>query len=307
MYHYNKYMLKNWTVITESTKSVLAREKYLNDAKHKNHRNTEAILNIFGSEDTSLNMMRNCNKYTLYQANRRRGGRPPTPAIEMVFALPKGIRPSSREWRKILNIIMRNLASSLEVTGKDLAQITRAVVHQQAQSHEVRGSGDHLHLLLGKFTNDLVYLRDLQRKSTTRLVKQAFNIAILEVMCIDHRSYSPNKSYLGQAKRRAPQWQVKAARRNQEIDDKENETTQRLMKLMSQATKWLEAFKSEDSRQMNRQYNRMKKELGLIDTLDATVEDKELSVMLKTLLEQVDNKRSGGFESELKKSLRHLF
>lgn len=300
-------MLKNWTVITESAKCVLAREKYLNDVKHKKHRNTEAILNLFGSEETSLNIMRNCNKYTLQQASKRRGGRPPTPAIEMVFALPKGIRPSSHEWRRILNIIMRNLASSLEATGKDLAQITRAVVHQQAQSQEVRGSGDHLHLLLGKFTNDLVYLRDLQRKSTTRLVKQAFNTAILEVMNIDHRSYKPQKNYRGQAKRRAPQWVVKAARRNQEIDNKENETTQRLMKLMSQATKWLEAFKSEDSRQMNRQYNRMKKELNLIDILDASVEDKELSIMLKAMLEQVDSKRSGDGESELKKSLRRLF
>ncbi|CAK3828267.1 conserved hypothetical protein [Vibrio crassostreae] len=300
-------MLKNWTVITESAKCMLAREKYLNDAKHKNHRNTEAILNLFGSEETSLNMMRNCNKYALLQASKRRGGRPPTPAIEMVFALPKGIRPSSREWRKILNIIMRNLVSSLEVTGKDLAQITRAVVHQQAQSQEVRGSGDHLHLILGKFTNDLVYLRDLQRKSTTRLVKKAFNTAILEVMNIDHRSYKPQKNYRGQAKRRAPQWVVKAARRNQEIDDKANETTQRLMKLMNQATKWLEAFKSEDSRQMNRQYNRMKKELNLIDTLDASVEDKELSILLKALLEQVDDKRGDDCESELKKSLRRLF
>lgn len=252
-------------------------------------------------------MMRNCNKYTLRQASKRRGGRPPTPAIEMVFALPRGIRPNNQEWRKILNIIMRNLASSLDVTGKDLAQITRAVVHQQEQSQEVRGSGDHLHLLLGKFTNDLVYLRDLQRKSTTRLVKRAFNTAILEVMRIDHRSYSPQKSYLGQAKKRAPQWQVKAARRNQEIDDKATKNTQRLMKLMSQATKWLEAFKLDDSRQMNRQYNRMKKELNLVDTLGASVEDEELSIMLKTLLEQVDSKRSGYAGSELKKSLRRLF
>lgn len=300
-------MLKNWTVITESAKCVLAREIYLNDVKHKNHRNTEAILNLYGSEDTSLNMIRNCDKYSLRQAHKRKGGRPPKAAIELVCTLPKGIRPNSQEWRKILNIIMRNLACSLDVNGRDLAQITRAVVHQQDQSQEIRGSGDHLHLLLGKFTNDLVYLRDLQRKSTTRLVKKAFNAAILEVMNIDHRSYKPQKSYRGQAKRRAPQWVVKAARRNQEIDNKENKTTQRLMKLMSQATKWLEAFKSEDSRQMNRQYNRMKKELNLVDTLDASVEDKELSIMLKTLLEQVDNKRSGDGESELKKSLRRLF
>ncbi|MDK9759177.1 hypothetical protein KIV40_28515, partial [Vibrio sp. D173a] len=216
------------------------------------------------------------------------------------------IRPNRHEWRMILNIIMRNLSSSLEVSGKDLAPITRAVIHQQNQSEEIRGSGDHLHLLLGKFTNDLVYLRDLQRKSTTRLIKQAFNTAILEVMRIDHRSYSPQKSYLGKAKKRAPQWQVKAARRNQEVDDKANETTLRLMKLMSQATKWLEAFKLEDLRQMNRQYNRLKKELGLLDTSDVTtMEDKELSVILKTLLEQVDNKRNG--DCELKNSLRHLF
>ncbi|MEF1259384.1 hypothetical protein QTO16_10755 [Vibrio harveyi] len=286
---------------------MLAREKYLNDAKHKNHRNTEAILNIFGSEETSLNMMRNCNKYTLQQARKRRGGRPPTPALEMVFALPKGIRPSEQEWRRIFNIIMRNLANSLDVTGKDLAMITRAVVHQQDQSEEMQSSGDHLHLLLGKFTNDLVYLRDLQRKSTTRLVKQAFNTAILEVMNIDHRSYSPKKSHLGQAKKRVPQWVVKAARRNQEIDAKANETTQRFMKLTRQATKWLEAFKSEDSRQMNRQYSRMKKELGLLDDLDVTMENKELSIMLKTLLEQVDCKISDDCESELKKSLRRLF
>ncbi len=300
-------MLKNWTVITESTKCVLAREKYLNDAKHKNHNNTESILNLFGSEETSLNMIRNCNKYTLHQLSKRRGGRPPTAAIELVFALPQGIRPSLLEWRKILNIIMRSLASSLDVTGKDLAQITRAVVHQQKQFKEIRGSGDHLHLLLGKFTSDLVYLRDLQRKSTTRLVKQAFNTAILEVLRIDNRSYSPQKSYLGQAKRRAPQWKVKAARRNKEIEDKANETTQRLMRLMNQATKWLEAFKSEDSRQMNRQYNRMKKDLELLNNLGTTMEDKELSVMLKILLEQVDKKRSDDCESELKKSLRRLF
>lgn len=299
-------MIKNWTVIAESTRNVLAREKYLNDEMHKNHHNTEAILNIFGNGDTSLNMVKNCNKYALYQASKRKGGRPPTPAVELVFSLPKGIRPDAIEWRKILNLIMRNLATSLKVSGKELAPITRAVVHQQNQSSEERGSGDHLHLLVGKFTNDQIYLRELQRKSTTRLVKQAFNNAILEIMNVDNLTYSPQKNYLGRAKKRSPQWKVKAARRNQQIEDKANETTQRLMTLIRQANKWLEAFKSNDLKQMNRQYNRMQKGLGLIDKSDSTSPSLDLLLTLRQLISQIDNRLSSNSERELTKSLRSL-
>ncbi|HHP0462542.1 TPA: hypothetical protein ACRZZI_005227 [Vibrio harveyi] len=300
-------MLKNWTVITESTKSVLAREKYLNDAKHKNHRNTEVILNIYGSEDTSLNMMRNCDKYTLNQANKRKGGRPPTPAVEMVFALPKGIRPNSKEWRKMLNIIMQTLALSFNVSGKDLAPITRAVVHQQTQSSATRGSGDHLHLIVGKFTNNLIYLRELQRKSTTRLIKQAFNTAMIEIMNVDHRSYSPQKNYIGVAKKRSPQWKVQAARRNQQIEDKTNETTQRLLKLMHQADKWLAAFRANDSTQMNRQYNRIMKECGLLDTSNVTMPEKELLERLRKLTTKIDDKLCSSGKEPMAKRLRLRF
>lgn len=303
-------MLKNWTVITESTKSVLAREHYLNNAKHKNHLNTEAILSIFGSENTSLNIIKNCNKYSLQQAYKRKGGRPPTPALEFVYSLPKGIRPTPEQWREMLNHIMCNLAKSIGVRPKELAPITRAVVHQQNQSSEIRGSGDHLHLLLGKFTNDLTYLRDLQRKSTTRLMKQAFNTAMLDVMNIDHLTYIPQKNYLGHAKKRSPQWKVKAARQHQKIEDKANETTQSLMKLIRQANKWLEAFNDSDTKQMNRQYNRMIKEIGLLDTSNPTLPEEELLTTLRNLIKHVDHKVdsrvSNKNKTELAKSLHRL-
>ncbi|TOQ18677.1 hypothetical protein CGH00_23045, partial [Vibrio parahaemolyticus] len=231
-------MIKNWTVIAEPAKCVIARERYLNDKHHKNHTYTEQIKTIFGDENHSLNMIRNCEKYKLFLAQKRKGGRPPKPAIELVLALPKGIRPSHQQWRSMFNIVMLNLARSLNVEPKRLAPIVRAVLHQQNQDKELKGAGDHIHILLGKFTNDLVYLRDLQRKSTTRLIKQSFNVAMIKVMGISNQDYQPVKEYKGQAKKRAPSWTVKAAREKEKL----SEQNKRITRIIGQAKKWLEAY-----------------------------------------------------------------
>ncbi|MCG9725707.1 hypothetical protein [Vibrio brasiliensis] len=226
-------MLKNWTVITEVTRDVMAREHYLMNAKHRNHRDTENIINIFGSGKQSLNILRNCERYKLRQAAKRKGGRPPTQSVEFVCTLPNGVRPSEIQWRQILNMIMKDLANHLNISTKQLAPIVRAVVHRQNQDPNTRGSGDHIHIITGKFTDDLTYLAELQRKSTTRLFKSAFNTAVLEVVGVDHRTYKPQKQYTGKASKRVPTWQVKAARKHDAIKVQE----QQLKRMINQATK----------------------------------------------------------------------
>ncbi|MEZ8297536.1 hypothetical protein AB6D11_27560, partial [Vibrio splendidus] len=69
-------MLKNWTVITEATRDIMAREYYLMNANHRNHKHTEQIISLFGSAKQSLNILRNCERYKLKQAAKRKGGRP---------------------------------------------------------------------------------------------------------------------------------------------------------------------------------------------------------------------------------------
>ena len=254
-------MLKNWTVITEATKDVMAREHYLLNKRHRNHKQTENIVNIYGTAKQSLNILRNCERYKLKQAAKRKGGRPPTEAIEFCFTLPKSYRPTASQWRKILKILMVSLASHLNISTSQLTTIVRAVVHQQDQNVELKGSGDHMHVVVGKFTDDLTYLSELQRKSTTRLLKTSFNNAVLKAVGIDHRTYHSQKPYLGSAKKRVPSWKVKAVRRQEEIKAQEKQ----LKRMINQANKWLEAFECHDNKQMKRQYNRLKKERGTLE------------------------------------------
>ncbi|ENU5814312.1 hypothetical protein ACE34P_001868 [Vibrio fluvialis] len=300
LYLLNKDMIKNWTVIAEPAKSVIARELYLNDKNHKNHSYTEQIKPIFGDENHSLNMIRNCEKYKLFLAQKRKGGRPPKPAIEFVISLPKGIRPSNEQWRSMFNIVMRNLARSLNVEPKNLAPITRAVLHQQNQDKELKGAGDHIHILLGKFTNELVYLRDLQRKSTTRLIKQSFNVAMLKVMGISNQDYQPVKGYHGRAKKRAPSWAVKAAREKEKL----SEQNKRLTRIIGQAKKWLEAYELQNVKQMNRQLNRINKELNELEGISCGEIDQVTIEMISTLFKNIDSKQK---KSSLRNNFKNKF
>ncbi|MGL1460491.1 hypothetical protein ACSTIV_21310 [Vibrio parahaemolyticus] len=269
----------------------------MNDKHHKNHTHTEQIKTIFGDENHSLNMIRNCEKYKLFLAQKRKGGRPPKPAIEFVISLPKGIRPSNEQWRSMFNMVMRNLARSLNIDSKSLAPIVRAVLHQQNQDKELKGSGDHIHILLGKFTDDLVYLRDLQRKSTTRLIKQSFNVAMIKVMGISNRDYQPEKEYKGHAKKRAPSWIVKAAREKEKL----SEQNKRLIRIIGQAKKWLEAYELQNIKQMNRQLNRINKELNELEDISCGEIDQATIELISTLFINIDSKnKKSSFGNSLK-------
>ncbi|WP_241901810.1 hypothetical protein [Vibrio cyclitrophicus] len=288
-------MLKNWTVITQATLDVMAREHYLLNKRHRNHKQTEKIINIYGSAKQSLNILRNCERYKLKQAAQRRGGRPPRQSVEFVFTLPKKIRPTPQQWRKIFNKLMVNLASHLNIPTSQLAPIVRAVLHQQDQNPVSKGSGDHIHVVAGKFTNNLTYLKELQRKSTTRLLKVAFNDAVLDIVGIDHRSYVPSKSYDGVAKNRVPSWKVKAVRKQENVQSLE----QQLKRMINQANKWLAAFELGDSKQMNRQYNRLHQELLTLES--SHDQNQSLIELSAALLSNIDKK------SQRKERLKKLF
>ncbi|HAS6300028.1 TPA: hypothetical protein I7229_22630, partial [Vibrio vulnificus] len=180
--------IKNWTVTAQSTKSAAAREQYLNNMSHKNHKNTERIFSVWGSVDTTANIIRNAEKRRLETSLKGKGGRPPSEAMEFVLTLPKGIRPDQTQWKKMSQKVVIDIAKRIDIPPEEFVGITRAVVHQQEQTGK-RGSGDHMHLVLGKFTNSGKYLPDLQRKGVLHTIKVSFNAAVREVMGVDHSTY----------------------------------------------------------------------------------------------------------------------
>lgn len=254
--------IKNWTVIVESVKSTAARELYLNNINHSNHSHTERIVSIWGSPETTLNIQHQCDKRRLAQALKRKGGRPPTPALEYVFTLSKGIRPSDHQWRAMLKSIINTLSRSMGVKPSDFNNVVRAVLHQQKQE-QTRGTGDHLHVLIGKF-NDGKYFDKLQKKGGIHAAKLGFNAAVMAELGISHNHYIAEKNYSKPAKKRAPQWKVRAAREKEAQEQSLVSIEHNLSKVFKQCEKWLQAFEHCDKRQMNRQYNRIIKSLDLL-------------------------------------------
>ena len=297
--------MKGWTVRTQATKNgskgVASREVYLNNDKHQNHRNTERIHPIFGNEKTMSKISYYGESYAAKQAANGKGGRPPSSyAIEFTLNLPKGYRPDDTQWRKIVVHCLRQTAIVCGVEPKQIALTSSAILHQQKQDGSKQGTGDHCHIVIGKFTQDGEYLRNLQRKTVTAKMKQSFNTAVKHYCKYDWTKYAKTlQEQKYPNKRPAPTWRVRAARERvaleqqqqaldkrahslierakqlealeDRIDDKFNDelAVKRLKdNFLRQANKWLKAYEEQDVRQMNRQHNRLNRTLEEINGFD---------------------------------------
>ncbi|WP_165312413.1 hypothetical protein [Vibrio ziniensis] len=279
--------IKNWTVTVESVKSTAARELYLNNLNHQNHSNTERIINIWGNAQTSLNIQYQCEKRRLQQAMKRKGGRPPLAAMEYVFTLPKGIRPTKQQWQSILKRVVSNLSHSIGLNPRDFNGIVRAVLHQQEQN-ALLGTGDHLHVVIGKFNNNGLYLSELQKKGAIYTAKLSFNAAVRDELGIDHNDYIAKKNYVKSAKKRVPQWKVKSARQREEQDRSLTLIEANLNKVLNQCEKWLRAFELGDRKQMNRQYNRITKSLNFL--LQEDIQSDKFVQLVDSMTKAIDKK-----------------
>ncbi|EHV1354141.1 hypothetical protein KZ989_003277 [Vibrio cholerae] len=251
-------MLKNWTVTTQPVRlasdGIMMRERYLLNAKHANHKYTDDLISIFGCAETSHRIALAGEKFRLnQQLNNRRGGRPLSSyAMEYCLTLPKGYRPTAEQWQSIVKDCCLALARLCKLNKSEFAQYRqqiRAVLHQQAQDDN-KGSGDHVHLIIGKVVRGRV-LTELQKKGATKLLKQTFNHAVLQHVGIDYRSYEPIEKEKG---RRLSTWQYQYEKANQALE------IEKLIKTMqSQFDKWIKAKEEHNERQQHRQKNRLLK------------------------------------------------
>ncbi|MFA0468039.1 hypothetical protein AB4524_14170 [Vibrio breoganii] len=254
------------------------RERYLQSLTHTNHKYTTRIVSIFGCADTSNRIALAGEEFRLnQQMYNRRGGRPLSSyAVEYCLTLPKGYRPTKQQWQSVLRDCSLALAKLCKLNKSEFAQYRqqiRAVLHQQDQECK-KGSGDHVHLVVGKVVGVRV-LKELQQKKATKLIKQAFNHSVLKHVGIDHRNYEPVEAKKG---RRLSTWQYQYDKANQAL-----KTEQLIKKMQGQFDKWLEAIEEQNSRQRNRQKNRLTK---TIDSLEAHL----LSEKQNEQLQRVKNK-----------------
>ncbi|MBE3701927.1 hypothetical protein HJ208_03145 [Vibrio parahaemolyticus] len=251
-------MLKNWTVTTQPVRlgsdGVMMRERYLLNKTHANHKYTDDLISIFGCTETSNRIALAGEQFRLnQQLYNHKGGRPLSSyAMEYCLTLPKGYRPSIEQWQSIVKDCCLALAKLCKLNKSEFAQYRqqiRAVLHQQKQDG-TKGSGDHVHLIIGKVIGGKV-LKELQQKKSTKLIKQAFNQAVLKHVGIDHRTYDPIEKEKG---RRLSTWQYQYQKATEVLE------IEKLIKQMqTQFDKWLKAKEAHDERQLKRQKNRLLK------------------------------------------------
>lgn len=267
-------MLKNWTVITQPVRfasdGVMMRERYLQSLTHANHKHTQRIVSIFGCTETSNRIALAGEEFRLnQQMHNRRGGRPLSSyAVEYCLILPKGYRPTKQQWQSVIKDCSLALAKLCKLNKSEFAQYRqqiRAVLHQQDQEGK-KGSGDHVHLIVGKVVTNRV-LKELQQKKATKLIKQAFNHSVLKHVGIDHRSYEPIEAEKG---RRLSTWQYKYEKANQAL-----EIEKLIEKMQSQFDKWLKAKEEHNDRQKTRQENRLIKTYEYLKSFNLSVQQKE--------------------------------
>lgn len=268
-------MIKNWTVTTQPVRlasdGIMMRERYLLNTKHANHKCTEDLVSLFGCAHTSNRIALAGERFRLnQQLNNRRGGRPLSSyAMEYCLTLPKGYRPSKEQWQSIVKDCCLALAKLCKLNKSEFSQYRqqiRAVLHQQSQDG-TKGSGDHVHLIIGKVVGGGV-LKELQQKKATKLIKQAFNQSVLKHVGIDHRTYDPIEKEKG---RRLSTWQYQHQKATEAL-----EIEKLIEKMQTQFDKWLKAKEARDERQLKRQRNRLLKtyeELKIKNTSPAQIEN----------------------------------
>lgn len=222
--------MKGWTVKTKVTKKggkgIAARQYYLHNKDDPSHAKTEAIEQTWGSRKTMANIVYNAESAAAQIKAKGKGGRPTESyAIEFTLNLPKGRRPTAEQWKKITESLIRDIAKKLSINPQVIADQTYAVLHQQNQEIEYDargrkvGTGDHIHVVIGKFTPMGTCLRDLQRKTITHVVKESFNNSTMK-MGFDWTQYRDHELQVQEHanKRNIPTWRVKAARENDALD-----------------------------------------------------------------------------------------
>ena len=267
-------MLKNWTVTTQavrmSSDGVMIRERYLLNEKHVNHKYTEGLISIFGCAATSNRIALAGENFRLnQQLYNRQGGRPLSSyAMEYCLTLPKGYRPTPKQWQSIIKDCCIALAKLCKLNKIEFAQYKqqiRAVLHQQEQTG-IKGSGDHVHLVIGKVVGKRV-LKELQQKKATKLIKQSFNLSTLKHVGNDYNSYVPTEIEKG---RRLSTWQYQHQKATEVL-----EIEKLIKKMQLQCDKWLIAQNEQNERQKTRQENRLLKTYEDLKSLNLSVQQKE--------------------------------
>jgi len=223
--------IKNFTVVAQAVKNkgdgLIAYVNYLTDKKVPSHKNTE-IYPVFGDIANNSEKFLNHVLKQVSKAEKNSSGRSfSNYAQSFDFVLPKTIKPTPEQWKKITEDLLKvmhkeiflqeddpienpetgKIKKNLNFKGKvptirDFGIRTFCNIHDQ--------KNPHLNMVIPTIY-DGERLQRVDRKRLTNEVKKQFNLSVLMHCQMNYKDYKPENVKLGRRKPRNQYLAEKAA------------------------------------------------------------------------------------------------
>ncbi len=236
--------IKNFFIRGEKLKDGLAGiryARYLINIKHPNHTSTK-IVELHGySEDWIESTIKQATEANLEKSIK--GGRPTKRyGHSFVLSLPKGTKiPTDDQWKEILNAPLKVLAAKLKIPSKTLMSNCYIVAHNQ--------SNPHIHLLVSSVIEGKTYNQQLSSERTSFAMKRAFTSKCEQTLGLSKLTYKPN---------------IRLAKKLSKLKQEEKLVKQ----IHNYLGKWINATLEGNTKQFNRQINRIKKALDELNDIN---------------------------------------
>ena len=248
--------IKNWFVRSEPIKNkeqgALAYAHYLQDENHPNHKKRTTVQVLHNQPvQTALNAIDQAYLLDKKNAKAQKGGRPTSSYMQsFVFSVPETTKLTKTQWTGISKALISELAIRLDIPANILLKNCSLVLHHQ--------KNPHLNMIVSRGIDGRSFQQQLTRPSTTNLLKRTFNKAMLNCG-YSFEDYQPKNKPNKKLKR----WQ--------ELDYKEKT----INKAKKQLEKLIQASQSNDTKNINRQTNRLNKTIGQLSPSDVLAADKQ--------------------------------
>jgi hypothetical protein len=181
-------MIKNFFVkrkiVKNKEKGLFNLLNYLENEEHKNHKEkTEKIIPVHReSSNYYLNVLNRVKKREFTTKKAGKGGRDiQSYRYSYCFSFPKGVNPTQEEYKKIIEILLKDFSSVLNVEKEELLNNSFINIHENENKH--------INLITHKIFNNEVI--DLSKNKYLITLKKSFNNRCLNVLNLDKNSYKP--------------------------------------------------------------------------------------------------------------------
>lgn len=207
-------MLKNWIVVTKQItnsgkkhkhkkvgdkyirvegKSRTVKNGFINHVNYLADRNRPAHINT--NINVILNNASNISKaISERMAYRHFSNLKKAPiknwATSFCLSLPSDFKVDLNSWRKVVDRLITDVASTTGIPEKIIKEHTHAVLHDESANPEKH---THVHVLVSNVINHEM-IKAISQRKTTYAIKNGFNASVKALWGVDHKNYKPKRS-----------------------------------------------------------------------------------------------------------------